>query len=202
MNKKYQRSVFEWDHFCVYLAGPVDLAEDGGVNWRLDWTEKLVSIGFLRNNIFSPTKKPIKNTAFDLDNEATLMQERREEKDWDGLVSIVSQIAHVDLRLVDKSDVVVAYFPKDKEGRTIRTYGTIHEIVNARQQKKPVFLVWDGGKEECSAWMMWLVGHRNVFSSFEEMSETLVNISNGKEYYNAKDWLLIDFNKKNKEEHV
>ena len=74
----------------------------------------------------------------------------------------------------------------------IHTYGTIHEIVVARQQRKPVMIVWEGGKATCSAWMMWLVGEKNVFSTFEELLDHLADIAKGETAYNAKDWLLLD----------
>lgn len=189
------RSVFDWEHFFCYLGGPIDLDPDGGVGWREQWTRDLIDLGFKSNQIFSPTKKPITNTPFNLDNEAEIMANLRDKEDWNELCKIVGQIAHIDLRLVDKSDLILVNFPMDKNEKPIPTYGTIHEIVNARRQKKPVMIVWEGGKKTCSAWLMWLVGHYNVFASFDELANTLKKISEGKESYNAKDWLLVNYNK-------
>ncbi len=43
---------------------------------------------------------------------------------------------HIDLRMVDISDFVIAYCPTN-----IYSVGTVHEIVVARQQRKPVLFV-------------------------------------------------------------
>lgn len=77
----------------------------------------------------------------------------------------------------------------------VHTYGTIHEIVVARQQKKPVMIIWEGGKESCSGWLQWLVGHENVFDTMEDLVEQLSKISQGEAAYNANDWLLLQLEK-------
>lgn len=240
MAQELVKTVFGWEHFVVYLSGSIDCSPDGGRGWRDVWTEKLVEMGFARSQIFNPCKKPLQNAPFNLDNEAEIMKKHREKKEWKELCGTMSQIAHVDLRLTDKSDVVLVNFPQmgtdkykkiaddlddylggfDREytgdvvndafdylrnkcnflltqlaSQTVPTYGTIHEIVVARQQRKPVFIVWEGGKEHCSAWLMWLVGHQNVFSSVDELMTRLKNISKGRAAFNAKDWLLLDLEK-------
>ena len=231
------KTVFEWDHFLCYLSGAIDFDPTGGRDWRLDWTEKLVSIGFKRHQILNPCKKPLNGAQFNLDNEAELMSKHRKARAWKDLTETMSQIVHTDIRLVDKSDLVLVNMPKtptapfdsiNREfGNTyellcksmegthgldelnilkkcydellhlasdlrVPTYGTIHEIVLARQQRKPVYMVWEGGKDSCSAWLMYLIGHKNVFSTFDELLTRLDNISKGKAAYNAKDWLLLD----------
>lgn len=230
------KNVFAWDFFNLYLSGPIDF-DKFARDWRKEWTDKLVEIGFKPNQIFDPCKKPLSGAQFNLDNEGEIMQKHRSRHEWQDLCEVMSQIVHVDLRLVDKSDIVLVNFPVAGQERykeltddmehaykhlmkhlhvnlhaewldTIRdsymgllsqiakhrvpTYGTVHEIVEARQQRKPVLVVWEGGKEACSAWIMWLVGHRNVFGSFDELLTRLENISKGKTAYNARDWLLLD----------
>lgn len=179
----------------LYLCGPIDATDDGGKAWRAEWTKKLIDVGFKAPQILDPCNKPIKNAPFDLNDEQKLMKEYRRTRNWDGLTDIVSQIVHIDLRLVEKSDLILANFPVGKNGYQINTYGTMHEIVNARKQRKPVYVVWEGGKEKCSGWLMWLVGHKNVFGTFNELLGQLKNISSGKTEYNAKDWLLLNFDK-------
>lgn len=231
------KNVFDWEHFLLYLSGPIDFDRTGGSSWREQWTNELVDIGFLKHQILNPCKKPLKGCRFNLDDEAEIMTRHRNNREWKELINVMSEIVHIDLRLVDKSDIVLVNMPKinmdhykelddilnkglsdlldvankdecdmlclelqksrqelfDALSKTrIPTYGTIHEIVEARRQRKPVFLVWEDGKDTCSAWLMWLVGHRNVFSSFDEVKTRLDNISKGKTAYNAKDWLLLD----------
>jgi hypothetical protein len=197
--ERHVKNVFSWEHFFTYLGGPMDFAPDGGFEWRSALTEKLIDIGFKRNHIFSPAKKPLTQSPFDLDNEAQIMRDLRKKRDWQGVCETMSMLAHIDLRLLDLSNVIIVHFPLDEDGRRINTYGTVHEIVVARQQHKPVLVVWEGGLETCSGWIMWLVGHDNVFATFDELLEKMQNISNGQETYDPKDWLLIDYNSSHKE---
>ena len=158
-------SIFGWPYFLVYLSGPIDFAEDAR-SQRDCVTEKLVDIGFKRNQILDPCRKPALGIPFVHDNEWELLRQYRKEHNYDAMCELESQIAHLDLHLVDISSLVIVYFPKSKtSNQQIPTYGTIHELVLARQLKKPVFVVWEGGKNECSAWIMWLVKHQNVFVS-------------------------------------
>lgn len=243
MPEQLVRTVFDWDHFLVYLAGPIDAAHDGGKGWRIEWSEKLLELGFRNNQILNPNKKPLSGTIFDLDNESEIIRQHRHNKDWEQYEDVVSQIAHIDLRLVDKSDLVLANFPKisrdsfndatdsfaqlmrdlvdasklrrnnyfmqivqsieelfyemieESANQRVPTWGTVHEIVVARQQKKPVMIVWEGGKESCSGWLLWLVGHENVFSSFDELFCHLESVSKGEAAIDVRDWLLLDLDK-------
>ncbi len=199
MGEIYIRNIFGWDHFYVYLAGPIDFDPAGGAVWRLKWTQGLIEMGLPETHILSPTKKPLAGATFNLDNEAEIAADCRSRQDWDGIEEIIGQIAHIDLRLVDKSDLILVHFPLDKDGKRVFTVGTIHEIVVARQQRKPVYVVWEGGKETASGWLMWLVGHRNIFGTFEDLMKHLKSVADGKAAYNAKDWLLLDFDKTVKE---
>jgi hypothetical protein len=200
---KLVKNVFNWEYFLCYLCGPIDFDPEGGSQWRIDWTKGLIDIGFNSKQILSPTKKPITGTAFDLDNEADLIHDCRSREDWDGLEAVMSDIMHIDLRLVDKSDLILVRFPLDKNGNRVFTVGTIHEIIVARQQHKPVLVVWDGGgKKTCSGWLMKLVGHQNIFADFTELQNHLKQVSSGVAAINAKDWLLLDLDKNYQERRI
>ena len=230
-----------WDYFYIYLSGALDQARDSGAEWRDEWTKKLVELGFKQRQIFNPCRKPLEGAPFNLDNEGKIIGQFRKEKKYEELCQVVKQIAHIDLRLVDLSSLVLVNFPrKTKEDFKeivdkfqdsidncltcyneyaenprdpkkqaeeafyelltaamiqIPTYGTCHEIVEARRQHKPVFIVWEGGKQNCSGWLMWLVGQKNVFSTFDEMAVKLKAIIEGQEAYDADDWLLLNLDK-------
>lgn len=194
MSNEMITTVFDWEHFHLYLSGPIDFMERGeAADWRLKWTEKLCKIGFTKRQIFDLCRKPLHVAQFKfLDDEAALCEEHRNNKDWEGLCKTVDKIAHIDLRLVDKSDLILAYFPKTPTGR-VPTYGTMHEVVVARQEKKPVYVVWEGGKETCSGWLMWLVGHQNVFGTIDELILHLDSIRKGMHPLNSDEWLLLDY---------
>lgn len=235
------KNVFDWDYFNLYLCGPIDF-DKFARDWRQSWIKKLTKIGIKPNQIFNPCKKPLSGAPFNLDNEGELMNARRAEKDWGGLCEIMSHIVHIDLRMVEKSDLILVNFPKAGQERyreltkmfdaafqdaahfshsdesdeaiqqmktayykllleisahRVPTYGTVHEIVHARDHRKPVLVVWEGGKEKCSAWIMWLVGQENVFGTVDEMVAKMDSISKGRVAYNARDWLLLDLGRMN-----
>jgi len=245
----YIKTVFNWDHFALYLSGAIDFDRSGGAGWRDVWTERLVAAGFKPHQIFNPCKKPLKGVAFNLEDESAIMKKHRDRREWSDLMGVMSQIVHIDLRLVDKADIILVNMPKltqrhfqsatkdfseaydelvnlfetqvnpmSKNSEHYKTgmnaltkmrashmkllaqagdihtptYGTIHEMVVAHQQRKPTFLVWEGGKETCSAWLMWLVGQNHIFGSFDELLTRLINMSKGKAACNAREWLWLD----------
>lgn len=236
-----KKSVFDWEHMMCYVSGAMDYAPDRGCGWRETIIKKLVDIGIPKKRILNPCKKPPSTTHKQLAkiDEGKLMAKHRKKKDWDGLTKVMKKLAHFDLRMVDKSDFVIAAFPKfgldpfeesiakfensyaslqDFAGRTaddqayddlkvlkqlfldmveqmaevrIPTYGTMHEIVFARQQKKPVFTIWEDGMTTCSAWLAWLVGHKNVFRTIDSCVNRIDRIMHGKESVDPEDWLLF-----------
>ena len=237
------KTVIDWENFLMYLAGPIDFADDGGVGWRDEWIEKLVKVGIKRNHILNPCKKALQGAQFDLDDEHRILSTHRKRKDWDGMCNMMSQIVSIDLRFVDLSSLILVNFPaKGREALTsftskfdkayenlfnmefsknadvrdnlldvhkcfydvietmaaaqVPTYGTIHEIVVARQQKKPVLIVWEGGKETCSGWIQWLVKPRNVFATVDELIAYLGKVADGEVAVDARNWLLLNLNKK------
>ena len=189
----------EFSHFFVYLSGPIDFDPSGGTKWRTKWAAELAKLGFKRELILSPTKKPLSGSDYDVDNEADLIRAAREKQNWEEMERVVSEIMHIDLRMTDKADLILARFPVDEKGNRVFTVGTIHEIIEARRQHKPVMVVWDGGKKTASGWLMTLVGHQNVFGTFEELKKRLQQIITRRTDYNKKDWLMFNFSKTHKE---
>lgn len=238
------KTVFGWEYFCCYLGGPLDFAlRDKQAAWRNVWTRDLIEMGFKPHQILDPTHKPLPKGLFefDIDNEAAVCAHYRNQRDYDGLIRVFSQIGHIDLRMVEKSDLVLFNFTLQAQEMIqpiidefdekyncisdsintslahdqldemrevffklvnkflsipVPTYGTVHEVVFATSTHKPTFAVWEGGKHNASAWIMWLIGHRNIFDTWEELRMTLKNISQGKEAYESKDWMLFDFGRK------
>jgi len=131
----------------VYLSGPMDFVasrEDEMKNgWRTRVGALLRSMGCI---VFDPWQKPEVrglheygregiDTArtreawlFDDSREGAMARSKLTGKFWETL--------HIDLRMVDTSDFVVAYCPTN-----IYSVGTPHEIALARQQRKPVLFV-------------------------------------------------------------
>ncbi len=245
MSGPLPQNIYDWEHMLTYLSGPMDFADDRGEGWRDIITNKLTDIGIPRGRILDPCNKP-ESRSHKIANadEGELMDRHRKAKDWDKLTSVMKTLAHFDLRMVDKSDFIIASFPKlgrgpleddianfersysaikdfigrgqddpAKQARTdlkhlkdvfermmgrlagshVPTYGTMHEVVVARQQKKPVFVIWESdGMSTCSAWLAWLVGHKNVFRSLDSCVNKIDRIMHDRESVDKEDWLIFE----------
>lgn len=131
----------------VYLSGPMDFVASRTDEKRYGWRHRVGE--FLRAQgatVFDPWFKPEVRGLHEYGREDDASAEAREQ--WTfapGLkgarvrarcVGKYWETLHVDLRMVDTSDFVIAYCPTN-----IYSVGTPHEIALARQQKKPVLFV-------------------------------------------------------------
>jgi len=190
MDVKNRTHGMDWDDVLIYLCGPMDYAEDSGREWRDVITEELEEIGFDRKQILNPCQKPISSAGHKMSDEVKLMNGYREMEDWEGLERLMKKIMNIDLRLVDKSDIVIVNISSD-----VRTTGTIHEVVQARIQHKPVYLIDTQGMQHVSGWMLALVGRDRVHQSMESVVESIRRIKKfgPQSTRDAKDFLIFDF---------
>ena len=131
----------------VYLSGPMDFVASREAEKKFGWRNRVSE--FLREfgvTVFDPWFKPEirgvkeygredETTAkvrdqwtFDPSEEGAKARANCADHFWPAL--------HMDLRMVDTSDFVVAYVPTN-----IYSVGTPHEIILCRQQRKPVLFV-------------------------------------------------------------
>lgn len=176
-----------------YLAGPMEYVEDHGIGWRERTETLLQEVGVQLKNILSPTNKPKVAYAQPVSKEWELQQQYRETEDWIALERQMKRIITMDLRMVDKSDILIAWLPKD-----VRTVGTIEEIVTARRQKKPVIVICEAGIEHVSAWIIGLVGARRIFSSLEDGVEYITDVATRgpRDDRDAKEFVLFNMDER------
>ncbi len=136
------------DRARVYLSGPMDFVASRKTEKQTGWRGYVKDfLQALGATVLDPWYKPEvkglqgygregESTTHDLRNAWTFEPGREgaearsqcSERFWPAL--------HVDLRMVDTSDFVIAYCPTN-----IYSVGTPHEIILARQQRKPVLFV-------------------------------------------------------------
>jgi hypothetical protein len=131
----------------VYLSGPMDFVasrEDEKTNgWRARIGDVLRDLGA---TVFDPWNKPEARGLHGYGQEGVDTDKDREkwtfEDSTDGantrakLTGHYSETLHIDLRMVDTADFLVAHCPTN-----VYSVGTVHEIALARSQRKPVLFV-------------------------------------------------------------
>jgi nucleoside 2-deoxyribosyltransferase len=160
----------------VYLAGPMDFVASREVEKRSGWRTRVKE--FLRRfgvTVFDPWEKPRIRGLFEYGKEDAKTVRNRERWTFaptpEGaatraeLAEYFWETVHIYLRMVDISDFVIAYCPTD-----VYSVGTVHEIIVARSQHKPVLFVSPpternpGGTP--SLWYLPLVGSESFFDGF------------------------------------
>lgn len=136
------------DGSAVYLSGPMDFvasreAEKAG-GWRHFIRHILEPMGV---TVYDPWEKPQVRGLHQYGTEDVNTPERIRNT-WTFQPGIDGDRAraqcagefwsslHIDLRMVDKADFLIAYCPTN-----VYSVGTVHEIVTARVQRKPVLFV-------------------------------------------------------------
>jgi hypothetical protein len=147
MNKKARRKAHHLHSARVYLSGPMDFvasrADEMKEGWRNRVSQFLTSFG---TTVLDPWSKPLVRGfskyglkggetrdfsgtwTFRRGPKGAAARARCSQKFW--------EVLHIDLRMVDTSDFVIAYCPTN-----IYSVGTPHEIIVCRQQHKPVLFV-------------------------------------------------------------
>jgi hypothetical protein len=131
----------------VYLSGPMDFvasrADEMKNGWRTRVGQFLQRLGCI---VFDPWEKPGVRGLHDYGREGldtvatrnlwTFEDSKKGARTRAQLTGKFWETLHIDLRMVDTSDFVVAYCPTN-----IYSVGTPHEIALCRQQRKPVLFV-------------------------------------------------------------
>jgi hypothetical protein len=132
----------------VYLSGPMDFVASRAYEKRYGWRNRvgqfLETFGAI---VLDPWNKPqVKGLASDYGQEGEETTDIREMWTFErGEIGAQTRArisgwfwptVHIDLRMVDSSEFIIAYCPTN-----IYSVGTPHEIINAREQRKPVLFV-------------------------------------------------------------
>lgn len=163
----------------AYLSGPMEYVADGGSGWRDRITPILESMG---THVLDPCKQS--QGISELERVA-LIKRYRMEHNWEAIRELAKPMRNFDLRMVDIADFLVIYInPK------VQMCGTWEEIFLANREKKPMLVVWEGGKEAVSSWFFGVIHHSNIFSNFDELIERIELINSGK-YPMDDRWILF-----------
>lgn len=133
------------DQTRVYLSGPMDFVGSRLIEKYLGWRAILTPVlRGLGSTVLDPWNKPkIRGHGDNYGNEGVFHEKSTYADDfWTNPETRARferdfwETVHIDLRMTDISDFLVAFVPTN-----IYSVGTVHEIVLARSQFKPVLMV-------------------------------------------------------------
>lgn len=127
-----------------YLSGPMDFVGSRVVEKYFGWRAILSPIlRCFSIRVLDPWNKPMIRGHEKYGQEGVLPNKEQYEADfWTNAATRVRferdfwETVHIDLRMTDLSDFVVAFVPTN-----IYSVGTVHEIIVARLQQKPVLMI-------------------------------------------------------------
>lgn len=167
----------------VYLAGNLEYGENN-YSWRNKIYEDLVKIGI---KIICPTKKIlISEKREETEEDRINIKNLRENQKFNEVENFAKDIISRDLRAVDLSDFIIV-----RIDIKLPTFGTIHEIVNAKEQHKPILVLIED-KTKLPIWLCGLIDQKNVFEKYEDLISYLYKINNYEIELDTKKWKLLD----------
>jgi len=149
----------------AYLSGPIEHGEED-LNWREEPIKVLTDE--FKVKVFDPFSDPKQKWT-------SVIEEARDNKDYDTMQRIAKKFIRKDLTKIQKSDFVVAYVPY-----RIPTVGTVHEIIKSNEFKYPTLLVCSKGKAYTSLWYWGFIRPEFIFGSWDELYSYLREVNNGK----------------------
>lgn len=165
----------------TYLAGNLEFSKDAS-NWR-----DLIELQLSQINItcLSPIKVTFENQKEESEQDREGLKAMRERGDWDGVTTYMKGVIKKDLRLIDLSDFVIFNFEFEKP-----TFGTMHELVVAEQQRKPMFITCQDLKT-VPLWVMGLINKKYFYPSVSHIINSIKAINSGECEIDDNRWYLL-----------
>lgn len=184
----------------VYLCGPMDHCPDRGVSWRQKITPFLHNLGI---GVYDPSNKATFGIA---DEDVDHLEDRHTIIDgiksglvlqrdlYDKYHELMKEVVAIDLRMVDISSFIILYVDTD-----IHACGTYIEIATSALQRKPIIACVKQGKVNCPPFLMGLLKHEMIFSSWEEVTNYIQHIALSENIDTLGRWKFFDYKKVFKE---
>jgi hypothetical protein len=157
---------------------------DNGMGWRQSLKESLSDLGVFW---LDPTQKPTDIGAETLETKQELLQARA-ARDYDAVHKLMRIIRCVDLRLVDISDFLILHLDPDTP-----SYGSWEEVAQGNRQKKPIIVHVKGGKERTPLWLLAMLPHQLIFSTWDEVHHYLRHIAHDAVIDRLNRWYFFNF---------
>lgn len=154
----------------VYLVGHMEYAD--GQDWRNRVIKELAPLGV---KVFNPYNKPFCGSIDEGVNIREELHAKMQSGDFDYVSSYMRQVRNDDLRLCDIADFfIVNISPK------IASWGSAEELCTANREKKTIYLIVEGGKQNTPLWVMGMIPHENIFGDVESIIAHLKKVNENK----------------------
>jgi hypothetical protein len=135
-------------------------------SWRARLAEFLTSRGGL---VMSPLDKPSNDPDIaETEEDKSKLAGLKAAGNFDEVQRIMKKVCQMDLKMVDRSDFVVAQVDV-----SAHMCGTYDEIFFNELLRHPTLIFVEGGKGNAPNWLYGRVKHQNIFGSLDELIEHL-----------------------------
>ena len=171
------------DGIKIFLSGGIDRVEDDGIQWREEIRKKCEDLPFI---FLDPTDKP-DGLGCEVGLEKHKIKEYLADGDWAAASEWSHNVRHIDLRMVDKTDLYIVYIDLDAH-----LCGTYNELFEAEDQQKPLFAIMKEPytKKDFPGWLVSIFREEEVFNSIDDCVEYLEKIYAGEVELDER-WLRI-----------
>lgn len=148
----------------AYLAGPIQDKKDYGTEWRKGLTPRLLELGI---KSIDPTRDKALIDALgksgSIEERILALTKAKTEGDWETVKKIMHIIWVYNKQWVDESDFLIVHCAVGDE-----MVGTVREMHEANEYKKPIFLVLDGDPFRANSHLLSMVLERGrIFQNFD-----------------------------------
>lgn len=176
MNK---RPINILNNAVILLSGPIDNCKDDGIGIRKEIIQKCRAVG-IKAQFLDPTDKPT-NGFKEVGEEKQKLFQLKQEGQFSRVTQIATSFRYQDLRMVDISDIVIAYV-----NQNIHMCGTYEELYRAKQLDRKMFVIVDGGMAYMPNWLFGVFSSDEVFESVDSCVQRLSEINKGEYEFDTK----------------
>jgi hypothetical protein len=155
-----------------YLCGSVFGVTDDGTVWRESVSVGLAKMGI---NVSNPCTKKT-DGSFEIGDDKKKFRNLIIQEEWAKIKEEFWPIVRYDLKSVDRADFIIINYIPD-----VPIIGTIHELVVANFEKKPILLKYEKSKlDQFNPWMCVFIKSHHFFSEWDDLFEYLKEVDRGK----------------------
>ena len=167
----------------TYLLGSMEY--ENGEAWR---NKAEVVLGEIGIRCLNPYKKPFILKVNEDESTRNQLKDWMKNSEFDLVAKHMRAVRNDDLRCCDLVDFGICYInPK------VPSWGTAEEITTLNREKKPIFIIIEGGKNLCPLWILGMIPHKYIYNSLDEVLNMIKNINDGVTKIDSERWQLLDY---------